>query len=69
MVVVGVINNSLYMKIGGYMMCCFGLIVGFCFIGICYLKKIVSNLENIIEGNESLLICSVEYIELLFCEG
>lgn len=65
MVVVGVTNNSSHMKTGGYTMCCFGLIAGLCFIGIRYLKKTASNLENTTEGNESPLTRSVEHIELL----
>ena len=50
-------------------MCCFGLIAGLCFIGIRYLKKTASNLENTTEGNESPLTRSVEHIELLLREG
>lgn len=69
MVVVGVTNNSSHMKTGGYTMCCFGLLAGLCFIGIRYIKKRASGLENTTEGNESPLTRSVEYIELLLREG
>lgn len=68
MVVIGVKTNSLQMKRGGYTMCAFGLIAAICLFWWRHFRRKANASQRTMQGHESSLTHSVEFIELILRE-
>lgn len=68
MVVVGLIEDNLHIRTGGFTICGFGLMAAVCFFCAQYFKK-RSRSQSAMRGDESSLTHRVEYIEMILREG